>query len=42
MSTGELQSVNIGRCRRVPVSSLTLFVSSLIGTVDDEKLRSEG
>ena len=22
MSTGELQSVNIGRCRRVPVSSL--------------------
>ena len=42
MSTGELQSVNIGRCRRVPVSSLTLFVSSLIGTVGDEEVRSEG
>ena len=42
MSTGELQSVNIGRCRRVPVSSLALFVSSLIGTVGDEEVRSEG
>ena len=42
MSTGELKSVNIGRCRRVPVSSLTLFVSSLIGTVGDEEVRSEG
>jgi excisionase family DNA binding protein len=31
MSSGELQSVNIGRCRRVPVSSLSLFVSKLIG-----------
>jgi len=31
MSTGELQSVNIGRCRRVPVSSLASFVSGLLG-----------
>ena len=31
MSSGELQSVNIGRCRRVPVSSLSLFVNRLIG-----------
>ena len=33
MSSGELQSVNIGRCRRVPVSSLSSFVSKLIGDV---------
>ena len=33
MSSGELQSVNIGRCRRVPVSSLSSFVSKLIGGV---------
>jgi excisionase family DNA binding protein len=33
MSSGELQSVNIGRCRRVPVSSLSLFVSKLIGDI---------
>ena len=31
MARGELQSVNIGRCRRVPVSSLSLFVNRLIG-----------
>jgi len=31
MSTGELPSVNIGRCRRVAVSSLMSFVSSLLG-----------
>ena len=31
MSSGELQSGNIGRCRRVPVSSLSLFVNRLIG-----------
>ena len=31
MASGELQSVNIGRCRRVPVSSLSLFVNRLIG-----------
>jgi excisionase family DNA binding protein len=31
MASGELQSVNIGRCRRVPVSSLSLFVDRLIG-----------
>ena|SRR5271157_2537891 len=30
MASGELQSVNIGRCRRVPVSSLSLFVNRLI------------
>ena len=31
IASGELQSVNIGRCRRVPVSSLSLFVNRLIG-----------
>jgi hypothetical protein len=31
MASGELQSVNIGRCRRVPVSSLSSFVDRLIG-----------
>jgi excisionase family DNA binding protein len=30
MSTGELESVNIGRCRRVPVSSLSSFVRRLL------------
>ncbi|MGD0287224.1 MAG: helix-turn-helix domain-containing protein [Acidimicrobiales bacterium] len=30
MASGELQSVNIGRCRRVPVSSLSSFVNRLI------------
>jgi len=39
MSSGELQSVNIGRCRRVPVSSLSLFVSKLIGDVAVEQRR---
>jgi excisionase family DNA binding protein len=39
MSSGELQSVNIGRCRRVPVSSLSLFVSKLIGDVTVEQRR---
>jgi excisionase family DNA binding protein len=36
MSSGELQSVNIGRCRRVPVSSLSSFVTKLIGDVGVE------
>jgi excisionase family DNA binding protein len=31
MASGALQSVTIGRCRRVPVSSLSLFVNRLIG-----------
>ena len=39
MSSGELQSVNIGRCRRVPVSSLSSFVSRLIGNVAVEQRR---
>ena len=39
MSSGELQSVNIGRCRRVPVSSLSSFVSKLIGDVAVEPRR---
>jgi excisionase family DNA binding protein len=39
MSTGELQSVNIGRCRRVPVSSLALFVNGLIGQIVGEQVR---
>jgi excisionase family DNA binding protein len=33
MASGELRSVTIGRCRRVPVSSLSSFVSKLIGDV---------
>jgi excisionase family DNA binding protein len=37
MSSGELQSVNIGRSRRVPVSSLASFVSRLIGDVAVEQ-----
>jgi excisionase family DNA binding protein len=37
MSSGELQSVNIGRSRRVPVSSLASFVSRLIGEVAVEQ-----
>jgi len=39
MSSGELKSVNIGRCRRVPVSSLSSFVSRLIGDVAVEQRR---
>ena len=39
MASGELQSVNIGRCRRVPVSSLSSFVSKLIGDVAVERRR---
>jgi excisionase family DNA binding protein len=39
MSSGALQSVNIGRCRRVPVSSLSSFVSKLIGDVAVEQRR---
>jgi excisionase family DNA binding protein len=31
MASGELQSVSIGRCRRVPVISLSSFVNRLIG-----------
>jgi len=37
MSSGELKSVNIGRSRRVPVSSLSSFVSRLIGDVVVER-----
>jgi excisionase family DNA binding protein len=40
MASGELQSVNIGRCRRVPVSSLSLFVNRLIGDVAVGQSRS--
>ena len=40
MASGELQSVNIGRCRRVPVSSLSLFVNRLIGDATVEQSRS--
>ena len=39
MASGELQSVNIGRCRRVPVSSLSSFASKLIGDVAVEQRR---
>ena len=30
MASGELQSVNIGRCRRVPLSALRSFVARLV------------
>jgi excisionase family DNA binding protein len=40
MASGELQSVNIGRCRRVPVSSLSSFVNKLIGDATVEQPRS--
>ena len=33
MTSGELLSVNIGRCRRVPVSSLRSFVARLVDNV---------
>jgi excisionase family DNA binding protein len=36
MARGELQSVNVGRCWRVPVSSLSSSVSRLIGDVTAE------
>lgn len=42
MSTGLLQSVSIGRCRRVPVSSLALFVNGLIGKDDGEREANGG
>ncbi|MGD0875693.1 MAG: helix-turn-helix domain-containing protein [Acidimicrobiales bacterium] len=40
MASGELQSVSIGRCRRVPVTSLSLFVNRLIGDATVEQPRS--
>jgi excisionase family DNA binding protein len=40
MASGELQSVNIGRCRRVPVSALSMFVDMLIGDAVVEQPRS--
>jgi excisionase family DNA binding protein len=42
MASGELQSVNIGRSRRVPVSSLSSFVNRLIGDVDAVQPHSTG
>ena len=39
MASGQLQSVNIGRCRRVPVSSLSSFVNRLIGDLAVEQRR---
>jgi hypothetical protein len=39
MSSGEIQSVNIGRCRRVPGSPLSSFVSRLIVDVAIEQRR---
>ena len=39
MASGGLQSVTIGRCRRVPVSSLSLFVNRLIGDTVAEPRR---
>ena len=40
MASGELQSVSIGRCRRVPVKSLSSFVNRLIGDAIVEQPRS--
>ena len=40
MASGELQSVSIGRCRRVPAISLSSFVNRLIGDAIDEHPRS--
>jgi excisionase family DNA binding protein len=40
MASGELQSVSIGRCRRVPVISLSSFVNRLIGDAIVEQPRS--
>jgi excisionase family DNA binding protein len=38
MASGELQSVNVGRCRRVPVSELCSFVARLVdGTVGERR-----
>ena len=37
MASWELQSVNIGRSRRVPVSSLSVFVSRLVGRADIDR-----
>jgi excisionase family DNA binding protein len=42
MASGELQSVSIGRCRRVPVISLSSFVGGLIGDAIVEQSRSAG
>ena len=42
MASGALQSVTIGRCRRVPVSSLSSFVNRLIGDVDAVQPHSTG
>jgi excisionase family DNA binding protein len=40
IASGELESVVIGRCRRVPVSSLHEFVSRLIGPNLKRSLRT--
>lgn len=38
MASGELPSVNVGRCRRVPVSELCSFVARLVdGTVGQRR-----
>lgn len=38
MASGELQSVSVGRCRRVPVSELRSFVERLVdGTVGERR-----
>jgi len=42
VASGELSSVNIGRCRRVPVSSSSLFIIPLIVDLDAAQRRSTG
>ncbi len=41
MASGELQSVNIGRCRRVPVSSLSSFVTRLVDDKNSDRHHRE-
>jgi excisionase family DNA binding protein len=36
IARGELQTVTIGRCRRVPVSALRSFVAGLMSAETDE------
>ncbi len=40
LSSGALPSVQIGRCRRVPVSALSTFVDRLSGRIGDRRTPS--
>jgi len=41
MASGELQSVNIGRCRRVPLSALRSFVTRLVDDKNADRHQRE-